>query len=130
MAGFSICEIDFDDWVNLALSDPDAFEALRESKISAYLEKVSDSRKQRMRCLQWKIDKIREKNKDSALAACYTISELMWETFDHLRNVLHSSEAVQENHPQHAASRLDELLNRPIPDNIIPFSIPHHSRNS
>ena len=130
MAGFSICEIDFDDWVSLATSDPAAFEALRESKISAYLEKVSESRRHRMRCLQWKIDKLREKNKDSALAACYSISELMWETFDHFRSILHSSEAVLGNSSEQATSYLEELQNREIPDNIIPFSARQKSHNS
>ena len=88
MSGISICDIDFEKWATLASSDPQSFEQLRQDKIAAMIERATGNRQHRLRCLQWRIDQIREKNKDSAMAACLAISELMWDTFEHLSEVL------------------------------------------
>lgn len=90
MSGISINGIDFEHWATLASSDPEGFEQLRQDKISALIERSTSQRQQRLRGLQWKIDQIRDKNKDSTMAACLAISELMWETFEHLVEVLQS----------------------------------------
>ena len=91
MSGHSISDIDFEQWSTLASSDPQKFEELRQDQISAIIEKASSQRlKTRLRGLQWRIDKIREQHKDSAMAACIAISELMWETFHQLAEVLQS----------------------------------------
>lgn len=88
MTDVLICEIDFEDWVALASSEPQSFEQLRRDKISELIESATESNQHRLRCLQWRIDKIREKNKASPMASCLAISELMWETFQHLSDVL------------------------------------------
>ena len=90
MSGNSVNDINFEYWANLASTDPQKFEQLRQDKISAFIEKASSHRQKRLRGLQWRIDLIREQHKDSATAACLAISELMWETFEQLAELLQS----------------------------------------
>ena len=86
-----IDDIDFEYWTGLASSDPEKFEQLRQDKISELIEKVSNPiQKRRLRGLQWQIDQVRAQHKDSPMAACLAISELMWQTFAHLSALLHS----------------------------------------
>ena len=86
MSGNSINEIDFELWANLASTDPQKFEELRQDKISNFINQSSRHRQQRLLGLQWQIDTIR--NQHSTVAACLAISELMWETFQELSEVL------------------------------------------
>ena len=90
MTGHLISEIDFEHWVTLASTDPQKFEKLRQDKISAVINRTSGQRQQRLLGLQWKIDTMRAQHKDSSVAACLAISELMWETFQQLAEVLQS----------------------------------------
>jgi len=102
--------IDFEYWSILASTDPQKFEQLRQEKISAAINRANSQRQQRLLGLQWKIDKIREQHKDSTTAACLAISGLMWETFEHLAELLQS--------------QAENGLSAPTPaiqENIIPF---------
>ena len=90
MSGHSICEIDFEHWLTLASSDPQKFEELRKDKISNLINGTSGQRQKRLLGLQWQIDNVRNQHKDSSVAACLAISELMWETFHQLAEVLQS----------------------------------------
>ena len=90
MPGDSVNDIDFDYWSNLASTDPQKFEQLRQDKISETIAKASSQRQKRLRGLQWRIDLIRAQHKESATAACLAISELMWDTFEQLAEVLQS----------------------------------------
>ena len=90
MSGHSINEIDFEHWATLAATDPQKFEELRRDKISAIINRTSGQRQQRLLGLQWQIDTVRAQHKDSSVDACLAISELMWETFQHLAEVLQS----------------------------------------
>lgn len=111
MPGRTHEDIDFEYWSSLALTDPTKFEQLRQDQIELIIAKAGSQRQQRrLRGLQWRIDKIREQHKDSAMAACLAISEMMWETFEHLADLLHSTQ--------------EQGLSAPIPPiqaNIIPF---------
>jgi len=90
MSGNSVGDIDFEHWATLASTDPEKFEQLRQDKITALINRATGTRQQRLRGLQWQIDTIREQHKDSTMAACLAISELMWETFEHLADLLQS----------------------------------------
>lgn len=110
MSGNSVNTIDFEYWSKLAASDPQKFEQLRRDKISAIIESSSNQRQKRLRGLQWQIDQIREQHKNSPTAACLAISGLMWETFEHLSDLLQS--------------QAENSLSAPTPPmqlNIIPF---------
>jgi len=112
MSGDSIGSnnIDFEYWSILASTDPQKFEKLRRDKISAVIDRATSQRQQRLRGLQWKIDKIREQHKNSSTAACLAISELMWETFEHLAELLQSQAENGLPSPKPVIS-----------ENIIPF---------
>lgn len=88
MTSISICNVDFDSWATLASSDPQRFEQLRQDKLTDYISQVPESRRHRLRGLQWRIDKLREQNKESPMVSCLLISELMWDTFEHLSQLL------------------------------------------
>ncbi len=71
--------IDFDDWAELAQSDPVAFEHRREQAIDELIARMPEHKQQRMRCLQWKIDQVRARA-GSPMAACIKLSEMMWDS--------------------------------------------------
>lgn len=84
MSDISANHIDFEEWSTLASSDPEKFEQLRQEKISNFIESTTQDRQQRLRGLQWQIDRTRERHKDSTMASCLAISKLMWQTFEQL----------------------------------------------
>lgn len=84
MSDISPNYIDFEEWSTLAVSNPEKFEQLRQDKISAFIEKTDLERQKRLRGLQWSIDRVRDKHKNSAMGACLAISRLMWKTFAEL----------------------------------------------
>lgn len=119
MSGNLLNDIDFEYWSVLATTDPEKFEELRQDQITAIIEKASSQRQQRrLRGLQWRIDRIREQHKDSAMAACLAISELMWETFEHLAELLHSTTECGLSAPT-----------PPVQANIIPFPSKSNSKS-
>lgn len=72
-------DIDFDAWSALAADDPRRFEQQRSELIKEVLSFVPAERQQRMQCLQWRIDKVRETTR-TPLAACIKISGMMHES--------------------------------------------------
>lgn len=68
---------DFDTWAELARTDPDAFEARRKAAIERTIERAQPHQRERLRRLQWKVDRIRDLS-DHPLGACVRISDLMW----------------------------------------------------
>jgi len=110
MSGNFINGINFEDWATLASSDPQKFEQLRLDKISAVIDRTTGHRKRRLLGLQWQIDAIRKLHKDSATAACLAISDIMWETFQQLADVLQSQ-----------ANSAPTTPTAPNQDNVIPF---------
>ncbi len=71
--------IEFDQWAELAKSDPEAFEARRAATIEAVIQQMPAHKQQRMRCLQWKIDQVRNRAANP-MAACIKLSEMMWDS--------------------------------------------------
>jgi hypothetical protein len=68
---------DFDYWRRLAAGDPAAFEAARTQAIATVIDAAPAARQQRMRGLQWRIDRMREQT-SNPMAACFLISDMMW----------------------------------------------------
>lgn len=75
--------IDFDTWARLAETDPERFEDLRDRVLDYCIGRASAERRHRLRCLQWRINQVRN-NASNPLAACISISNMMWDTFSHL----------------------------------------------
>ncbi len=71
--------IEFDQWAALAKTDPAAFEAKRAAAVEAAIERLPPERQARMRCLQWKIDRVRDRAANP-MAACIKLSEMMWDS--------------------------------------------------
>ncbi len=75
--------IDFDHWSQLAKTDPETFERERSAVLDACIARASHDHQDRLRRLQWRIDRIRE-TAGTPMAACMRISDLMWRTFHQL----------------------------------------------
>lgn len=78
--------IDFDEWARLAKSDPASFESLRDRVLEHRIARAPQDRQHRLRCLQWRINQIR-KTASNPMAACISISNMMWSTFSNLEEV-------------------------------------------
>ena len=90
----AIQHIDFEQWAHLAQRDPHAFEQLRQRLLEAYIARSSSTHQDRLRRLQWRIDRLREKA-SNPMSACVQISSLMWDTFDQLGKAYKNPDASQ-----------------------------------
>ena len=70
---------EFDHWAQMAIADPDAFEARRSHLIEAFISSVPPERQPRLRGLQWRIDQVRRSAR-TPLASCIRISRMMWDS--------------------------------------------------
>ncbi len=75
--------IDFDYWSEIARTDPETFERMRDEVISACIDNAPRDRQQRLRGLQWQIDCLRAQS-SNPLSACIKISSMMWDTLQRL----------------------------------------------
>ena len=71
--------IDFEAWAALARSDPAAFEEKRVRAIEKALQAMPEPRQQRLRRLQWKIDRVRARC-GTPMSACIKLSGMMWDS--------------------------------------------------
>jgi hypothetical protein len=90
----AIHRIDFEQWARLAQQDPETFEQLRHRLLDAHIARSSSSHRERLRRLQWRIDRLREQA-NNPMSACVQISNLMWNTFDQLGKAYHDPDALQ-----------------------------------
>ena len=86
-------KIKFDEWRELSQKDPKAFEDLRDKTINEFIDGIAVERQHRLRCLQWKIDKVRETNA-TPLAACVAISDMMWDSLERLHKIYYEYEDI------------------------------------
>lgn len=71
--------LDFNEWMDLASSDPETFEARRRQMVQELIERSPPERRHRLRCLQWRIDRIRDRS-GTPLAGCLSLYEMMWDS--------------------------------------------------
>ena len=83
MAKSQLNDFDFDHWSQLAQDDPEGFEKLRNKTIEFHISQATKAHQTRLRCLQWRIDRIRE-TANSPMAACISISGMMWDSLHQL----------------------------------------------
>ena len=76
-------ELNFGTWMELWKDSPETFESIRLKRINSYIESVPERNRERLRCLQWKIELMRERSANP-LAATIAISEMMWSSFNDL----------------------------------------------
>ena len=82
---------DFDEWMVLAKNNPDKFEERRREHIELFIASAPKDKQHRLKGLQWQIDQTR-KLSPSPMASCITISNMMWDSLDRLRE--HQCELV------------------------------------
>ena len=70
-------DFDFDEWMYLAHSDPDAFEERRKRVIDEAIARAPQHMQTRLRALQWRIDMERSRA-SNPLSACIRLSNMMW----------------------------------------------------
>jgi hypothetical protein len=99
---------EFDEWASLAATDSDAFERMRQELIDEFIESAPPGRRNRLRCLQWRIEQERNRSR-TPLGACIRISRMMWDSItgqgglvEQLTNLRHSMEHPGQNLPRQA----------------------------
>ncbi len=66
----------FDDWKELAETDPQAFEQKRQNYIDSFISTAPSQHQGRLEGLQWRIDMERQRS-SSPMSACVRISSMM-----------------------------------------------------
>lgn len=69
---------DFDEWMQLAKTDPAAFDARRRQVIEAFISEAPPHIRQRLERFQWRIDMERARC-ENPMQACIKLSNMMWE---------------------------------------------------
>ena len=69
---------DFDGWAKLARTNPDVFEIKRKNALEAAIRQASPQNRQRLLCLQWQLDQIRNTSR-TPLAACMRMQRLLFD---------------------------------------------------
>lgn len=96
--------LDFDQAMELARSDPAAFEQYRQNVIDALIARASERNRQHLRCLQWRIDKERERA-PTPFAACIKLYRMMWESFAGERGLQDTLQNAHETHNREQPQR-------------------------
>ena len=87
-------KFDFDAWAKLARNDPEAFELERNLLVERAIMRAPPDKQQRLRCLQWKLDQIRNLA-STPMAACLQINRLLWENIISDHGLLHCLQRLQ-----------------------------------
>jgi hypothetical protein len=98
--------LDFDIAMELARTDPEAFEQYRQDVIEALIARAAERNRQHLRCLQWRIDQERERAA-TPYAACIKLYRMMWESFagergliDTLHHANHTPQGIKRQRPE------------------------------
>lgn len=78
MARLASHPFNFEQWADLARSDPKAFETERAAAVDAVIRRAPRDRQPRLRGLQWRIDQIRLRT-HNPVVACERIHRMMWD---------------------------------------------------
>jgi len=102
-----VTSFDFETLSGLAQTDPGSFETLRQQTIDRAIERAPEECRQRLRRLQWRIDRVRETSR-TPLAACILISDMMWNSFNDLNRIYQRlSEPAGQGKPPLTGARDD-----------------------
>jgi hypothetical protein len=101
-----LTELDFDTAMELARTDPEAFEQYRRDVIEALIARAPERNRQHLRRLQWRIEQER-KRASNPLSACVKLYRMMWESFagecgliDTLQNTRNSPHSLDSLRPK------------------------------
>lgn len=85
-------DFDFDQWAALFRNDPEAFELRRTALLDNLCHQMEARQVSSVANIRWRIDMERARSR-SPLQCCLKISELMWEKFLDLNEILHTGES-------------------------------------
>ena len=112
----SFTELDFDAAMELARTDPEAFEQYRQDVIEALIARAPERNRQHLRCLQWRIDQER-KRAPNPTAACVKLYRMMWDSFagecgliDTMRNAHNTPNSMESLRPKAEVVSLSEAV--------------------
>ena len=100
---------DFDTLMQMAKDDPQALEQLRQDSINELLDNAPANMRRRLEGLQFQIDAKRKLAK-TPMQACITISRMMHESFEELRQVLNSAFDEQQAKPEISTAKIDAQI--------------------
>jgi len=96
-------DFDFESWMKLAQSDPEAFERKRGELIRDFIAGQSEESRRGLNQMQWRVDSIREVSANP-LASCVRIYEMLLEKafgengFTESLSALNDYSAIPEKH--------------------------------
>ncbi|MBI5450382.1 MAG: DUF3135 domain-containing protein [Gammaproteobacteria bacterium] len=97
----------FDDWAQLAATDPEAFELRRKRAIQALLTQAPADIRRRLEGLQWKVDMVRQRSRDPQ-HACAQLFSMMWDSVYGGDGLLNALSMDEETYRQRASKRMGE----------------------
>lgn len=97
---------DFDAWMTLAQSDPDAVEEMREDAIEEIIALAHPDMQPRLRALQWRIDMERSRAV-TPLSACIRLSNMMWKLVYDERGLVSTIRELVDSEPGHPLHSAD-----------------------
>jgi len=86
---------DFDEWLELAQSDPEAFERRRQRMIEDIIAEAPENLRHRLRCLQWRIDMERARA-SNPMSACVRLSKMLWDMVYGDNGLLKAMETLEQ----------------------------------
>ena len=72
-------QFNFSEWSQLAIEDPAGFEKRRRRVIDQIISHFPEAKQKRLRMLQWRIDRERDRSA-TPMAACIRLSSMMWDS--------------------------------------------------
>jgi hypothetical protein len=91
--------MDFEQWAKLAHDDPQAFETLRSRAIDDFFSRIPPGQhQQRLRCLQWRIDQVRDHSSNS-MSACLRLYAMMWDRVVSQGGMLDALQGIESGGP-------------------------------
>jgi hypothetical protein len=107
MSGLQWEKLDWSTATRLAQNDPEAFERCRRHAIDALIDQAPENQRHRLRCLQWRIDMLRDRAANP-MAACVGIYRMMWDSFAGDRGLIAAIQrggAFDPEAPEHESVR-------------------------
>lgn len=105
---------DFDTLMELAKTDPEGLEKLRQEHVAAIINSAPPETRRRLQGLQFQIDAQRRIH-SSPMAACIKVSQMMYDSFTNLRYLLNEMSSPNSREPA------QDLLMEPESAQVIQF---------
>lgn len=103
-------DFDFDEWSQIAKTDPKKFEKMRRQLIESALEQAPEHMRLQLERQQWHIDQVR-KHSATPLAACKQIFNKMWNSVHGNRGLFTALQSPQKLNQLTNGKRKSEIIN-------------------